>query len=213
VPVLQGERYYVVIDGYGNDAGEYLARIEMDCLPPPCLDARCSESGVAENEPPLIEGYADVFNSGCGVDPPAFQALEPVDGSESLEFCGQTGWFRQAGTWARDEDWLQLTSAGSNVRVETNSTHFLWTRCDVLFLADCQDISTLEYQMGVCDPGVLDILSHPGELVYLRITPLHEVPDACAPTQGLYTLRIDGITGSVVDTEGMRWDSLKSLYR
>lgn len=213
VVVSAGQRYYVVVDGYGGDAGEYLILVEWDCWPPPCIDAECPEDGVPENEPPLADDYVDLYNSGCNVDPPLFQELLPLEGTDGLTFCGQTGWFPDGGSWLRDEDWLVMTAAGENIHVETNSTHYLWTRCDVLFLDDCHDVSTLEYQMGVCEPGIIDIPTQPGDMVFLRVMPVHEEPGECAPLQDLYTLQISGITTPVVETGKLGFDALKCLYR
>lgn len=57
---------------------------------PPCIYAVCPEDGIAENEPPLGDGYWDVFNSGCDSDDPVFQELLMPSGQDEFTFCGST---------------------------------------------------------------------------------------------------------------------------
>ncbi|MBT8495235.1 MAG: PPC domain-containing protein, partial [Deltaproteobacteria bacterium] len=58
---VQGTTYYIVVDGYGDDCGEYTLNVEI--FTPCVLD--CPEGGVPEGEPPCVDGYIDQFNGGC----------------------------------------------------------------------------------------------------------------------------------------------------
>ena len=213
VPVQAGSRYYVVVDGYGGDCGEYFLTVENDCLPPPCLDAVCPGYGVAENEPPLNDGYQDAFNSGCDNPEPVFQELLMQPGQDELIFCGNTGYYTTGGELHRDSDWFVMVASGNNIHLETNSSHFLPTDCDVMYLNGCDNVSLLHYQMGVCDAGIIDIPTYPGEVLFLRVRPTHAARPECAHREDLYTLKIQGIWETVVATEDVSWGSLKSWFR
>ncbi len=193
-----GIRYYIVVDGYGSDCGEYSLLVAMYCIPPPCLDAECPADGMLENEPPLVQDYVDVFNGGCDSAQPVFQELVMPAGQDELNFCGNTGYFTVDSNWQRDSDWFVMVADGDNIHVETNSSHFLPTDCDVLFLEDCNNVSLLPYQMGICDSGTIDIPTSPGDIVYLRVRPTLESRPDCVVGEDLYTLKIQGIGPAVV---------------
>ncbi len=213
VPVEADRRYYIVIDGYGGDCGEYSLHVENDCFPPPCIYAVCPEDGIAENEPPLGDGYWDVFNSGCDSDDPVFQELLMPSGQDEFTFCGSTGYYSVAGEEYRDNDWFVMVASGDNIHLETESSHFMPTECDVMYLDGCNDVSVLPYQMGICDFGVIDIPTYPGEVIYLRVRPSMETRPPCAFHEDLYTIKIQGIGEAVVTTEPIPWGNLKSIFR
>jgi len=104
VPVTGGGTYYVVIDGYGGDAGDYVVSIEEWFA----YEAACwggFEPQSEENEPPLVDDYADDYNGGC--NSPEFgnpmQTL-PVEGNC---FHGRSGWYQNTdGSTSRDTDWF-----------------------------------------------------------------------------------------------------------
>jgi len=213
VPIETGARYYIVVDGYGGDCGEYYISVEDYCIDPPCLDAQCPVDGVPENEPALVEGYQDVFNSGCAGSQQAFQELIMPPGQTELNFCGYTGYYNVAGELQVDQDWFVMVANGSNIHIETNSSHFLSTDCDVLYLDNCNDISLLPYQMGTCTSGVINIPTNPGDIIYLRVQPTSPTIPECARRADLYTLKIQGIGETVVSTQGVKWGSFKSWFR
>jgi len=212
VEVWEGQTYYVVVDGYGGDCGEYYIGIGYDCIPPPCLDAQCPDTAQQEGEPPLVIGYIDQFNGGCDSENVVFQELYLPPGQDQLDFCGNTGWYWRDEQEYRDTDWLQLVAAGDLIHVAGMSSHFQPIDCDVLFMQDCQNISTLPVDIGICDQGEIDIPTTPGQVVHLRIRPMFPYREGCAPASDLYHLEITGIE-AVVGTEATSWGGLKSLYR
>ncbi len=209
LPLDAGRRYYLVIDGYGGDCGEYSVEI---CENPPCASPHCPDVAMIEGEPELVDGYVDTFNGGCDAAEPVFQVLYPPAGSSELVFCGHTGWFETGGVTHRDSDWLQLEAAGQEINVAAEGPLFLQTSCDVMFLQDCQDVSVLPYQMGLCADGDIDIPTVPGQTVYLRVRPVAEERTPCAETHEFYRLRISGLA-SVVAVEPVTWSAVKQLYR
>jgi len=99
---LRGDsKYYLVIDGYGDSAGQYVLTITV---PEPC-DLDCPAGAQLEGEPPLVDGYQDAYNGGC--NSPEFG--NPFGNIWSFVFCGRSGWFTGAdGSSTRDTDWYEL---------------------------------------------------------------------------------------------------------
>jgi hypothetical protein len=97
--VTAGNAYYIIIDGYGEEMGDYLLTISTS--PPPC-ELDCPDNGVPEGEPELVDGYIDSYNGGCNWDPYVFQLLEnPV-------ICGVSGWYSIDEVSYRDTDFYDL---------------------------------------------------------------------------------------------------------
>jgi hypothetical protein len=204
-----GETYFLVIDGYGGDCGEYV--VSAGCEIPPCIGARCDDEMTPEGEPPFGEGYVDTHNGGCDVDPPAFQELVLPPGEQSLEFCGTTGWYESGGP-QRDSDWYVAVAAGELIRIEAEGPLFAIVELDVLDLQDCENISLLPYEMGYCLDAVVDIPTTPGEVVFFRVRPQAMTRPMCADMVEEYTLSITGIDGPVA-VESTTWSALRELYR
>ncbi len=92
--------HYIVIDGYGGDAGEYSLTIGQ--LDDHCVAVECPDDGIDELED----------NGGCNSDPPVFQDVccgDVVCGNawvESDDEIRDTDWYRLELTEAQD---LELT--------------------------------------------------------------------------------------------------------
>ncbi|MFH1894023.1 MAG: dockerin type I repeat-containing protein [Candidatus Zixiibacteriota bacterium] len=88
--LMGGNSYYIVIDGYGGDAGDYLIEMyeHVECI------LECPPGATDEGEP-----CGDDMNGGCGSDPVVFR---PINCGETV--CG-TIW---ADADFRDTDWYQL---------------------------------------------------------------------------------------------------------
>jgi len=210
VEFAAGMTYFLVIDGYGGDCGEYLVRV---CENPPCLSLQCAPDDLPEGEPAPVDGYVDVFNGGCDVEPAVFQELSPPAGSDVVEFCGTTGWYESDGEGRRDSDWLQVRAAGSEVALEAEGPVFVTVDCDVMEVdADCNLISVLPFQMGTCGWASLTIATEPGQTVTLRVRPTDGVRPVCAPASDVYRLRIAGVE-SVVPVARTTWSAVRGLYR
>ncbi len=105
VPVLAGQLYYVVVDGWGGDSGDYAIELSVtdpaasaDLIPPCILE--CPANGAPENEP-CTPGAPDDFNGGC--NSPGLDAFTSIECEQAI--CG-TGYFN--GT-LRDTDWFTHT--------------------------------------------------------------------------------------------------------
>jgi hypothetical protein len=85
--VIQGATYYIVVDGYGGDCGDYV--IEVAESLPCCVD--CPPGSEMEGEPICYENYEDEYNAGCCCETITFSILEPAP--DRINVCGTGGTF------------------------------------------------------------------------------------------------------------------------
>ena len=103
--VTEGNTYYIVVDGYGGDYGDYLFNMyEVEVIP---CSPECPPYGWLESEPDCYDGYVDETNIGCNGDPPIFQ-YPPMN----AVICGTSGNYDD--NTYRDMDWFlyEITEAG-----------------------------------------------------------------------------------------------------
>lgn len=96
-----GNTYYVVIDGYGGNHGNYVLDI-FELVP--CVD--CPPGATAEGEPDCYDNYVDQTNGGCGSNPTVFGS---VSCGETI--CGTSGTYLYQGMPTRDTDWFEFNLA------------------------------------------------------------------------------------------------------
>lgn len=98
VEMTAGHTYYIVIDGYGGDCGEYelFIGIGEECI------VECLPGATPEGEPVCSEDYNDTHNAGCGAEG------EPVFGSITCgeTICAEGGTYIWYGSNMRDTDWF-----------------------------------------------------------------------------------------------------------
>jgi len=100
VPLLAGNTYYIVVDGYGGYSGTYTLTVTVF---EPCV-LECPPGAMIEGEPICYAGYNDQYNGGCNTLPfPVFQII-PGD----VTICGTTGVFMMDTATYRDTDWFQM---------------------------------------------------------------------------------------------------------
>ncbi len=106
--VAPGHTYYIVIDGWNTDCGEYVLTMDEDVYVP-CLDP-CPAGAQDEGEGAVPAAYIDSYNSGCDRPYDAFTQVElPMSGSAAV--CGLAGcfWVQDNMYWY-DTDWYELTA-------------------------------------------------------------------------------------------------------
>ena len=207
VPVMADMPYYLVIDGYGGDYGDYLLQIsEYEFVP--CVIPVPDYSVIDEMEPPLGDGYVDLHNGGCNTDsdnPP----LQPLSGA--LGFLGRTGWFYYEGANYRDTDWFeaQIGFSGS-FEITGDAEQACWLfeltplECDVVGVAQ-------QVAIGPCEPGSLTIQGSPGQTIWLWVGPQEfQAPDGFVGYEFEYVLHLPS---GGVNTEAHSWASVRDLYR
>jgi hypothetical protein len=71
IPFAAGTTYYIVVDGYGNDFGDYV--LAVDQLNGHAFE--CPDYSIDEGEPPLADDYIDNYNGGCNTPGYPFQNI------------------------------------------------------------------------------------------------------------------------------------------
>ena len=203
VTLMAGSTYYLVIDGYGEEFGDYHLEIEEYI---PCV-LECPDSAALEGEPPLMDGYVDNYNGGCNtsdVDP-----LSYVQTVQSGDLCGVSGWFDDG---MRDTDWFVITLNEFGYVTWTCDAEQATYMIEVLYMPDCANVTGgLFVIAGPCLPANLTIYGAPGSDVFLFTG-----PTVYYPPHGFIGHEYDYICHfdiGVVATEDATWSQLKAMYR
>jgi hypothetical protein len=203
--LLGGELYYIVVDGWGADCGEYaLSVTEAEYC-----DIPCPAGAYVENEPPM-EGQYDQFNAGCfsdWTDPLPY--IIPVPYPEFTRICGDNGYYDIPDGMGYDHDWWTIVVGEAGVvEVTIQARRSTWLAevpipegdCDLAYIAQ-------EATCRPCTPAVLVMTGEPGEVkVFWVHTHYNEYPNGAYP----YYLEVDGGT---VAARPMSWSGVKALYR
>jgi hypothetical protein len=211
-----GNTYYIVIDGYGGDAGDYVLLVDGY---EPCIFVGCPADAVDEGEPPLEDGYTDLYNSGCSSPEPGdhFQEINwtNVDPSSPWNghawLCGVSGWYvASSGGSNRDTDWFRVYALQAGMmEVTVESEHPLY----IFKLAplDCANMGIELSATADCEaPATLTFPVTAGEEIWLFTAPTtFEGP----VTEFTYFMTVSNNTFDTVPSEGMSWGQVKSLYR
>jgi hypothetical protein len=99
MPVTAGGTYYIVVDGYGGDFGEYLFTVQQVVGPEPCTVV-CPSGAFDENEPDCHDGYEDETNGGCSALAWSYPGFNTF-------ICGSNGNYND--NTYRDMDWYEVT--------------------------------------------------------------------------------------------------------
>jgi hypothetical protein len=211
-----GNTYFIVIDGYGGDAGDYVLLVEEfeQCY------VYCPDDAVPEGEPPLHDGYEDAYNGGCdsyNYDYP-FQPIDwtndengvpPHDGYAWL--CGKSGWFNNPyGLGTRDTDWYSVYALETGEMEFTVESEF---PCYMFKLAppDCENVAVELHAEARCEaPATLSFPVVAGEEIWLWVGPTTFTGPV---TEFTYFMTVSNNTFDTVPNEGMSWGRVKSLYR
>jgi hypothetical protein len=201
--ILAGVQYYLVIDGYGGDAGDYLLSIHENTWWIP----QCPPDGQHEDEPPLAVDYVDLWNGGCdadAADPPLQAITQPV-------FCGVSGWYRAQGVEHRDTDWFTIAiPATGSLEIAAHA----WFAMYMFELApqDCGSVSVV--QSVAFGPGIfsatMTIAGAPGETVWCWVGPTtFGAPYGQDVFEYDYLLELS----LPVAVESRNWNAVKALFR
>jgi len=213
VALAAGVKYFLVVDGYGEAAGDYQLLVEEQ---EPCV-LECPPYHQTEGEPDLVDDYADSWNGGC--NSPAFgHPFQTIYGGyPEAVFCGVAGWYSYYGTPYRDTDWFVATVGFDGYLDITFDAEFE-TRLFELWPQDC---ATLEVRQsmtaGPCDDARLLTYDYAeGQPVWLWVgSAIFEAPPQAPDNAYDYVLWIDGIwyQPQPAATERATWGAVKSLYR
>jgi len=160
VLLVGGVQYYVVIDGYGGAAGEYVVAIDDT---EPC-ELGCPAGAELEGEPPLVDDYEDAFNGGCQF-PQFGYNFSPIT---QPVFCGVSGWYLAGGSSYRDNDYFRAFLPASGVLEITGDAEYATYLFELT--TDCDNLQILQTaSLGPCQPGELAIHGEPGAEVWLFV--------------------------------------------
>lgn len=209
-----GNTYYIVIDGYGGDHGDYILEMNEYSIQPPC-ELECLPGGVPEGEPPLVDGYVDEFNAGCGQHSGgnAWTALVGDENGDLL-FCGHGGWYLFEDSYFRDTDWFTAV-IGPTGAITWHLIAELDTYGFYLGPNDCADVAVLmSMEVGPCEQATMTVTGEPGDVVWLWTgAATFEPPGYAFWNEYLYLSTFQGLASGPVSTSSMSFDRVKSLYR
>ncbi|MFH1841782.1 MAG: hypothetical protein ABIF77_01110 [bacterium] len=208
-----GNTYYIVVDGYGGDSGNY--NIVVDSEPfIPCTGITCDPNALPEGEPTLVTDYVDNYNGGCNSAPNIFQSGNWIDQSGCLHMNGVSGWYPYLGSDYRDTDWIEVYANGTEITVTIETDNDLTlTRC---MMTDMNPACTgygYSFQTSAiegCDEWNWTVPTTPGGRYWVFVAPAEWIS---GPLEFNYCLEICGITYDVIPTESASWGTVKSLYR
>ena len=209
MPVMNGVQYFVVIDGYGSDFGDYVLAIVEFVPPPPCI-IECPAYYQQENEPPLEIDYADAWNGGC--NSPEFG--NPFQQITFGGFCGVSGYYLNGGANSRDTDWFEATIYDAGVLEITGDAEELSWIFE-LGPQDCGSVGVVQQlSIGPCLDGSMAIVGPPGSVVWIWVGPQSFVsPDGSDVYEYDYYLCAPSWSCGDLPTEEHSWSGVKSLFR
>jgi hypothetical protein len=202
VPLTAGHDYYIVVDGYGGDCGDYSLAVSEPVSCPGLVT--CMSYDQPENEPDCFDGFIDTFDGGCNSIPPVFS---PVFCGT---ICGTTGNYVYDGGQYRDTDWYEITVGPGNFTYSgvmngyDLQLYLVSTPCETATILD-QALATS------CSPATINFAGPGTFYLWAGLTVYEGVP--CGTP---YRLDITGPgIGSCQATPAARstWGGLKVLYR
>jgi hypothetical protein len=206
LPLTGTHSYYIVVDGWYTDCGDYTLQVGL-CQAPCPVDSIPGQ--LAEGEPRCADGYFDRFNTGCNDYPYVFSPL-PCSAAE-IAVRGTYGTWRYYADDFRDTDWYRI-----EVIVPT------WLDCEVTGGAPTQ-FAILDGTRGCpeydvvcgslfgepCQRITCQALVVPG-IYYLFVAPRYYQGVACDTP---YLIRLRGHACATIDLVPTTWSQVKQHYR
>jgi hypothetical protein len=213
--IVTAGRYYIVIDGYDGAHGAYALSVSSSVYLPCQVECPGHLWGLVliENEPPLVDGYSDTWNSGCDSSPVHhFQHVEDMDWDGEHILCGESGWYVRDGLNCRDTDWITIRGGYyGDIEITAESESAI----DVYGLTgDCE--SGLDSDGHIvsdrCEPTFMSILTDDGEEKIILIRPTTYEGPAYQASSFDYVIWFSGLFRYAVATERTSWSTVKALF-
>ena len=194
-----GHTYYIVVDGYGGDCGDYV----LDMYEVEECVVECPPGAVLEGEVDCYPNYVDDYNGGLNSNPNVFSYL---DCAQNLIVCGTTGVYDFNGLSYRDTDWYILP-------ITEGATITIGVEAEVGALFGFVDLSTgylLEYTTtpSCTYSTVTHVYADAADAAFVVLPDSWDPGYLCGSD---YYLTIDGCP--IVAVEESSWGSIKALYR
>ena len=207
-----GNTYFIVIDGYGGDCGEYQFDIHTHSVPPP---VDCPTNGVLEGEPPLQDDYEDAHNGGCN-SPQFGNPMQELygQGEGSMVFCGVSGWYDYQDSSFRDTDWFVCYADAAGL-ITWDFIAQLTTTLYRLGPTDCDGVTVVQsVTTGPHNPVVMTIEAESFEMVWLWVGPdAFDPPGGWQGNEYEYVFTLSGILDEPVEVQEVTWSGVKAMYR
>src|SRR5262245_8482585 len=200
VPVSAGTSYYIVVDGYFGDCGDYSLNVSLH----QACAATCPAQHQDEGEPACGPNYVDAFNGGCNSTPNVFSPVTCTN------ICGKAGTYLFNGSNYRDTDWYRVTVGAGNFNYSGLGDGFTLRLFVLTPVCPTSVLSTTS--TPDCVPSVPLVFSGPGTFFLFAGT---DVFDG-VPCESKYYLSITGPgipTQCGTSTENTSWGQVKGLYQ
>jgi hypothetical protein len=200
VALVAGNVYYIVVDGYGGDCGDYVMSITAFA---PCV-VDCPAGAQQEGEPPCVDNYYDQYNGGCNsVGWTAVQATA----NGCADVCGKSCTYSYQGLSYRDTDWFTMNALGGNVSATCTAEFPL--QFILIYGPNCANLQYTLLTGAACDPVTLTWYFAPGAEFWLWVgaSVFSGIPESD------YHFNVCGIEGGVIPVENTSWGAIKNNYR
>ena len=207
VPLTAGNTYYIVVDGYGSDCGDYNLSVD-ECIP---ASVDCPDEGVAEGEPSggCAPDYSDAFNGGCNSVPPVFSSLPCSTDGASVFICGGYGGFDYFGLGYRDTDWYVVDPVYNTAGITACAVGTHETVLGYITVLPCAQVSAFDDYV-ITPPMVQGCINIPAGNFWIFVgTSTFGSATGC----GEYVLELSGYDCGSVSVEPSTWGATKELYR
>jgi hypothetical protein len=221
VPLQAGFTYYIVVDGYGGESGNY--DLVVTCVGCDGCYLPCPTPSTPEGEPALFDGYVDNYDGGCNSPPDyPFKDLTWTDGNPdhpdeygNLVLCGDSGWYLSAsGTNYRDTDWYVL-QMGPGGEIDVTVDGELPTYFFELGPQDCANVGVVQSATGgACNEDQMTITGY-AELtsVWFWAGPtVFTSPSGTTPYTYRYICWFSGLAPGPIATQSVTWSTLKAVF-
>jgi hypothetical protein len=206
VQLYLGHTYYIVVDGYSGDCGDYVLEVEEIYCGPECV-IDCV--GVPEGEPTCYDGYDDQYNGGCSSLTWSVIEASP----DPIDICGTTGVFMYGSLTYRDTDWYLFYPCGG-VPITATIESEVPIMLAFIDLRDwCYNPVIWSYVYGaVCEVVSISDYLPEGQFAVFVAPSDWDIDYECGSD---YWLNLEGYTEHCDPTpvEATNWGRLKSLYR
>jgi hypothetical protein len=210
VDLIAGNTYYIVVDGYFGDCGEYFMMVSEVIIC--CGSIQCPPAGILEGEPECHENYGDTYNGGCNSDPPVFTFLPCSDPGETTTVCGEYGGFYYFGSSYRDTDWYRMFLE------ETSTISWCVAGLDDTLLGiidgngGCPVSAFYDYEFAEpCWEECVEAVLPPG--TWWLYVATSSFGSSAVPCGSEYVAKLTGYNCRPLSVEPVSWGRVKDLYR
>ncbi len=211
MPVTAGNTYYIVVDGYSTECGDYELTVDEYVPPAPCEP--CPANAIIEGEPDCADGYADDYNAGCNFPAGSSESWTALPCGDRIDVCGKTGnGYITDGFFNRDTDWYRITlTVAQDLHI-----CFCADFAGAVGVLDaiCPPIGTYCFENNVAGTEICcDVSLGPGDYYIFASTAGFGDLGDLVPCGSEYTLSITGHDCPTTATEDASWGEVKSMFR